>query len=91
MALVGPSACAPKFLAELPESGRPLVASKFGHVVNAAGERVTGASRSDIIADCEASLKNLDTDCIDLFQLHWPAPQPMEETAQELRRAVAGW
>jgi aryl-alcohol dehydrogenase-like predicted oxidoreductase len=32
-------------------------------------------------SDCEESLRNLGIDCIDLFQLHWPAPEAIEETA----------
>ena len=78
-----------KFLAECPESARPLVATKFGHVVNEAGERVTRASCEDVLADCESSLKNLQVDCIDLFQLHWPAPQPVEETAAACAELLA--
>ncbi|MBK6008767.1 aldo/keto reductase [Ramlibacter ginsenosidimutans] len=34
-----------------------------------AGEGLTGA---DIIASCEASLRRLKTDVIDLYQIHWP-------------------
>jgi aryl-alcohol dehydrogenase-like predicted oxidoreductase len=34
-----------------------------------AGEGMTGA---DIIASCEASLRRLQTDVIDLYQIHWP-------------------
>ena len=30
---------------------------------------------------CEASLKRLRVERIDLYQLHWPAPQPIPETA----------
>jgi len=32
----------------------------------------TGLTASDIIASCEASLRRLQTDVIDLYQIHWP-------------------
>ena len=31
-----------------------------------------GLSSKDIVASCEASLKRLQTDVIDLYQIHWP-------------------
>src|SRR6185312_6245650 len=40
----------------------------------------------DVIAQCNESLKNLNTDYIDLYQIHWPSgswgaqPVPIEET-----------
>lgn len=40
-----------------------------------AGERagVGELSKKDILLACERSLKRLGTDCIDLYQIHWPA------------------
>lgn len=32
----------------------------------------TGLTAADIVASCEASLKRLQTDVIDLYQIHWP-------------------
>lgn len=51
------------------------------------GERPndTGLSRHHIVAACEASLRRLDTDHIDLYQLHeWDGITPLEETLEAL-------
>jgi aryl-alcohol dehydrogenase-like predicted oxidoreductase len=38
-------------------------------------------SRADLIASCDASLRRLKTDYLDLLQVHWPSPDvPFEET-----------
>jgi aryl-alcohol dehydrogenase-like predicted oxidoreductase len=69
-----------RFLKDCPPSQRPLVFTKFGHwVVN--GERVRYGRREQVIADCEASLRRLGVERLDGFQLHWPTPDPVEETA----------
>jgi diketogulonate reductase-like aldo/keto reductase len=38
------------------------------------------ASRAGTIAACERSLKRLDTDCLDLYLLHWRGRYPLKET-----------
>ncbi|NIP42737.1 MAG: aldo/keto reductase, partial [Gammaproteobacteria bacterium] len=39
----------------------------------------------DVIAACERSLKALDTDYIDLYQIHWPNHEiPLDETIRAL-------
>ncbi len=61
-----------------------MLATKFGFPMDAA-ETKKGASRRYIMAAVEASLKRLNTDWIDLYQLHRPDPlTPIEETLRAL-------
>jgi aryl-alcohol dehydrogenase-like predicted oxidoreductase len=49
------------------------------------GPNDTGSSRQHLIEACEASLRRLGTDRIDLYQLHeWDGLTPIEETMQAL-------
>ncbi len=48
------------------------------------------ASAAGVARHCEASLKRLGTDYLDLFLLHWPGPYPLEQTVaafEQLRAA----
>jgi aryl-alcohol dehydrogenase-like predicted oxidoreductase len=65
----------------IPESRRPLIFTKFGLGADTSVNR-RAAGRGDVVAECEASLRRLGVDRIDLFQLHWPAPEPVAETAR---------
>jgi aryl-alcohol dehydrogenase-like predicted oxidoreductase len=59
-----------------------VLATKFGMAMDDTGG---GASRRYIVAACEASLKRLKTDWIDLYQVHRPdAATPIEETLSAL-------
>ena len=62
-----------------------VLATKFSGPM-ARGLRHRGAnSRSYIVEACEASLRRLGTDFIDLYQVHFPDPQtPLEETMRAL-------
>lgn len=65
-----------------------LIASKFGWPLDDSGQR-QGASRRYVVAAVEASLKRLNTDWIDLYQLHRPDPEtPIEETLGALEDLV---
>lgn len=67
-------------LKSLPASKRPLVFTKYGLGDDSARRRQS-AARQEVLAECNASLARLGVDCIDLYQLHWPAPQHIAETA----------
>jgi aryl-alcohol dehydrogenase-like predicted oxidoreductase len=74
-----------KALKLIPESNRPIVATKCGRTDIGQGDIGKCLRRDSIIAECEASLKRLDVDCIDLYQLHWPEPdEQIEEGWQTL-------
>lgn len=64
--------------------GDVVVATKFGAPM-ASGPYGGGSSRRHIIRACEASLRRLDTDHIDLYYQHYPDPDtPVEETLRAL-------
>lgn len=44
------------------------------------------AGRDSAIAACEASLRRLSTDHLDLYLLHWPGDIPLEETLEAFER-----
>jgi aryl-alcohol dehydrogenase-like predicted oxidoreductase len=61
-----------------------VVATKFGMKMGE-GPYGSGASRKYIMAACEASLRRLGTDYIDLYQIHTPDPKtPVDETLRAL-------
>jgi aryl-alcohol dehydrogenase-like predicted oxidoreductase len=65
-----------------------IVATKFGNRIGP-GPNDTGASRLHIMQACEASLRRLRTDVIDVYQVHSPdRSTPIEETLAALDTLV---
>lgn len=71
-------------------SNRPYVFTKCSLVWNDKREVSSSLNADSIRKECEASLKRLQVDTIDLYQIHWPDPEPeIEEgwsTLAELKK-----
>lgn len=64
-------------LAELAPSERPLVFTKGGIRIDpSSGSTYRDLSPGSLRAECEASLRRLGVERIDLYQLHWPVEDP---------------
>ena len=64
---------------------RVVVATKVHGTMDAEDPNMQGNSRRHIIQQCEASLRRLDTDYIDLYQIHRPRPGiAIDETLRAL-------
>ena len=67
-----------------------VLATKFRFPMGG-GPNDSGASKKHVIAACEASLRRLGVDYIDLYQIHcWDAHTPIEETLSALDDLVRG-
>jgi aryl-alcohol dehydrogenase-like predicted oxidoreductase len=65
------------------KSARPYVFTKCGMLWNAKGEISYSLRADSVRRECEAGLRRLKTDVIDLCQIHW--------TADDLNETVEGW
>lgn len=57
-----------------------VISGKREQLFLASKVKPQNASRQGTIAACEASLKRLKTDRLDLYMLHWVGPHPLTET-----------
>src|SRR5450755_931188 len=55
-------------------SQRPYVFTKCERCWGEDRQIYKSLKRASIIAECEASLRRLQVDSIDLYQIHWPEP-----------------
>src|SRR5689334_6623446 len=66
---------------------RPYVFTKCERVCNESGQISKSLKGDSIRRECEASLKRLQMDTIDLYQIHWPEPEEdIEEGWETLYR-----
>ncbi|ACF10684.1 aldo/keto reductase [Chlorobaculum parvum NCIB 8327] len=66
---------------------KPFVFTKCGLVWDDSRAISNNLKAGSIRRECEASLKRLGTDCIDLYQIHWPNPDDeIEEGWHEMAR-----
>jgi aryl-alcohol dehydrogenase-like predicted oxidoreductase len=66
--------------------GRSLVGRRQEAVIATKASR-TNLSGDEVAQACESSLRRLQTDYIDLYQIHWPSRTvPLEETMEALER-----
>ena len=64
-------------------SRRPLVATKFSRLVQPDGSIQGVLTPESVRGECEASLRRLGVESIDLYQMHWPDPPEDIEAAWE--------
>jgi aryl-alcohol dehydrogenase-like predicted oxidoreductase len=68
-------------------SSRPYVFTKCALVWNTSGEIGHSLKAASIRHECEQSLRRLQVDTIDLYQIHWPIPdEDIEQAWTELAR-----
>ncbi len=81
------------FFDNAPAYGNGHAEEQLGHAIHDRRDKVVIATKAsgqtltpeEIKADCEASLKRLRTDVIDLHQIHWPRREvPMEESLRAM-------
>lgn len=69
---------------------RPYVFTKCSRVWNEKREVSNNLKAESIRNECEASLRRLKTDVIDLYQIHWPHPQDDSAANEEGWRTMDG-
>ncbi len=77
------------FLGSLVNREEITIATKAGITIKA-GERIVSNSRGSLLNDLDASLRRLEVDYVDLWQIHtWDDRTPLEETLSAIDFAVS--
>jgi aryl-alcohol dehydrogenase-like predicted oxidoreductase len=70
-------------------SQKPLIFTKCGVLWNDKREKYNCIKTKSIIAECDASLKRLGIETIDLYQMHWSMPnEDIEEGYEAMAKCV---
>ncbi len=70
-------------------SEKPFIATKCGLCWDEQHERITRLKAQSIRDECHASLKRLDIETIDLYQIHWCEPdEDIEEAWTEMTKLI---
>jgi len=68
-------------------NAKPIIATKCGLLWNEKKEKVPCLKAESIREECHASLKRLNIDVIDLYQMHWPEPEEdLEQGWEEMAK-----
>jgi aryl-alcohol dehydrogenase-like predicted oxidoreductase len=70
-------------LKSVPESERPYVFTKCSLVWDEEGDISNVLEKDSVKRECEESLRRLQIDVIDLYQIHWPRPDEYIEEGWE--------
>lgn len=76
-----------RLLSEHGDRDEMVIATKAGFVIRD-GERVVDTSKRALLRDLAGSLRRLDTDYVDLWQLHAWGEAPLEESLSAVDQAV---
>ena len=70
-------------------SSKPIISTKCGILCDKDGNEVFRLDRESIRSEVEASLRRLQIDVIDLYQIHWPIPdKDIEEAWDAIAEAI---